>query len=165
MTQYEADGLISVLKRRKAEEVTLIEQKWEAERQRLEADRTHTMNRIHEHLKDSHVSLVNTKDEMYKARGKEDWKEKALAVKTASALVSGHQRELASLNRYYQEEFKHLRDKRDEELRKLSTKYSEERSRIMQQVTYPNREDQAKYWKYKYYQLKAEVDKIKEKVA
>lgn len=165
MTQHEAEGLLSILKRRKAEEVTLIEQKWEAERQRLEADRTHSMNRVHDKLNKAHIRLVEAKEAVRNTHGDETWKEKKLEVKRISEDMREMHRELASLNRYYQDEQKHARDKRDEELRKLNTKYSEERSRIMQQVTYPNREDQAKYWKYKYYQLKAEVEKTKENVA
>ena len=165
MTQHEAEGLISILKRRKAEEVTLIEHKWEAERQRLEADRTHSMNRVHDKLGKAQIRLVEAKEAVRNTHGDETWKEKKLEVKRISEDMREMHRELASLNRYYQDEFKHLRDKRDEELRKLTTKYSEERQRILSQVTYPNREEQAKYWKYKYYQLKAEVEKSKENVA
>lgn len=165
MTQHEAEGLFSILKRRKAEEVTLIEQKWEAERQRLEADRTHSMNRVHDKLNKAHIRLVEAKEAVRNTHGDETWKEKKLEVKRISEDMREMHRELASLNRYYQDEQNHARDKRDEELRKLNTKYSEERQRIQSQVTYPNREDQAKYWKYKYYQLKAEVEKTKENVA
>ena len=165
MTQHEAEGLISILKRRKSEEVTLIEQKWEADRLRLEADRTHTMNRVHEKLKKVQIRLVEAKEEVHQTHGGNNWKEKKLAQNQVTEQINELHRELASLNRYYQEEFKHLRDNRDEELRKLHTKYSEERSRIMSQVTYPNREEQAKYWKCKYYQLKDEVEKINGEVA
>lgn len=165
MTQHEAEGLLSILKRRKAEEVTLIEQKWESERQRLEADRTHSMNRVHDKLNKAHIRLVEAKEAVRNTHGDETWKEKKLEVKRISEDMREMHRELASLNRYYQDEQNHARDKRDEELRKLNTKYSEERQRILSQVTYPNREEQAKYWKYKYFQLKAEVEKSKENVA
>ena len=165
MTQHEAEGLIQILKRRKAEEVTLIEQKWEAERQRLESDRTHSMNRVHENMSKAHIRLVEAKEAVRNTHGDETWKEKKLQAKRIADEVNGYHRELASLNRYYQEEFRHVRDKRDEELRKLITKNSEERQRILSQVIQPNREDQVKYWRHKYYKLKAEVDKTKENVA
>ena len=161
MTQFEAEGLLHILKRRKAEEVSLIEQMYEVERQRLESDRLQTMNRIAGHINQYQIELVHAKDESFKARGKEDWKEKALKVKEVCAMLTSSQRELAEVNRFYQSEFKLNRDKRDESLRRLNTKISEERSRILIQVEYPKKEEQTNYWKQKYYQLKAEVDKMK----
>ena len=69
------------------------------------------------------------------------------------------------MNRYYQNEFKYLRDKRDEDLRKLNHRYSEERSRIMVQVEKPMKEDQVNYWKQKFYKTAEELKKLKEKYA
>lgn len=162
MTQQEAEGLMSILKRRKGEEVTLIEQKWEAERQKLEADRKHTLNRLHEKSGKLQQDLVNAKDEAFKARGTEAWKEKKLAEKTASQKVSDHHREISEMNRYYQNEFKALRDKRDEELRKLNTRFSEERSRIDMQVEQKPKEEKVNYWKQKFYKTAEELKKVTE---
>lgn len=164
MTQQEAEGLKQILKRRKGEEVTLIEQKWEAERQKLEADRKHTLNRLHEKSGKLQQDLVNAKDEAFKARGTEAWKEKKLAEKTASQKVSDHHREISEMARYYQNEFKALRDKRDDELRKLNTRFSEERSRIDMQVDQKPKEEKVNYWKQKFYRASEEIKELKKKI-
>ena len=164
MTQQEAEGLMSILKRRKGEEVTLIEQKWEAERQKLEADRKHTLNRLHEKSGKLQQALVNAKDETFKARGTEAWKEKKLAEKTASQLVVDHHREISEMNRYYQNEFKALRDKRDEDLRNLNRFYSEERARIALQIDKKPKEEQLNYWKQKFYRAAEEIKELKKKI-
>lgn len=161
MTQQEAEGIIAILKRRKSEEVASIEQMYEQEHQKLEADRSHSVKRVSGHIKDYQKRLVEAKDDMFKARGKENWKEKALAVKTVSAALMEYQHELAELNRYYRDQLHKNRDRRDNSLRKLNTKYSEERARVMDKIEYPHREDQVKYWKAKYYHLKNEMAKLK----
>ena len=162
MTQYEAEGLIAILKRRKSEEVTLIEGKWEAERKKLEADRIHTINRLHGCLKEYQMLLVDAKDKVFKARGTEEWKQLKIEEKNVSALVIEKSRDISEMNRYYQNQFKDLRDKRDKDLRELTSKYSEEHSRIMNQVVRPLKEEQVNYWKQKFYRAAEELKKLKE---
>lgn len=163
MTQFEAEGLIAILKRRKGEEITLIEKKWEAERQKLEADRKHTLNRMHEQTKIYQRCLVNAKEEAHKAQNTENFFELKREEKEVSESLKKHCYDISEMNRYYQNEFKHLRDKRDQELRELNTKYSEERSRIMTQVVKPMKEEQVNYWKQKFYRVSEELKKLKEK--
>lgn len=165
MTQFEAEGLIAILKRRKGEEITLIEKKWEAERQKLEADRKHTLNRMHEQSKIYQRCLVNAKEEAHKAQNTENFFELKREEKEVSEQLKKHCYDISEMNRYYQNEFKHLRDKRDQELRELNTKYSEERSRIMTQVVKPMKEEQVNYWKQKFYRCAEELKRLKEKYA
>lgn len=162
MTQQEAEGLKQILKRRRGEEVTLIEQKWEAERQKLEADRKHSLDRMHEKLSKLQQDLVNAKEECHKAQNTE----KFFDLKRKEKLISSQLRqlfyEIGEMNRYYQEEFKLLRDKRDEDLRKLNTRHSEERARIDMQVEQKPKEEQLNYWKQKFYKTAEELKKVTE---
>ena len=63
MTQQEAEGIIAILKRRKSEEVASIEQMYEQEHQKLEADRSHSVKRVSGHIKDYQKRLVEAKEE------------------------------------------------------------------------------------------------------
>lgn len=165
MTQQEAEGLYQILKRRKAEEVTLIEQKWEAERQKLEADRKHTLNRLHEQSKLYQRSLVDAKEICHKAQNTDQFFELKRQEKEIAEQLRIHYFDISEMNRFYQNEFKNLRDKRDEDLRKLNTLYSEERARIALQVEKKPMEEQVNYWKQKFYRASEEIKELKKKIA
>lgn len=165
MTQYEAEGLISVLKRRQAEEKTAVEESYELERHRLDADKKHSVARIESHIREAQKKLIEAKDATYWAKGKPEWKEKALAERAVSDTLKGYYEELSEVRKWYKDEFRRLLDKRDQDFRKIITGYANERERIMSQVVYPDKEESVSYWKSKYYLLKAEVEKRKEDAA
>ena len=162
MTQQEAEGLMQILKRRRGEEVTLIEQKWEAERKKLEADCKHSLDRLHEKKGKLQQDLVNAKEECHKAQNTEKFFDLKRKEKGISSQLSQLFYEIGEMNRYYQEEFKLLRDKRDEDLRKLNTRHSEERARIDMQVKRKPKEEQMNYWKQKFYKTAEELKKVSE---
>lgn len=162
MTQHEAEGILSVLKRKKSQERTAIEQKYEMERQKLGEDRKHSEKRIMEYIRDAQLSLIEAKDEAYNARGTEQWKEKNMAMKQMSAILQDFNRDLTELRIWYKDQFRALLEKRDGEFRRLTIEYIKDRERIMDKVENTDKEDQAKYWRNKYYRLKEEVEKLKE---
>lgn len=162
MTQQEAEGLKQILKRRRGEEVTLIEQKWEAERQKLEADRKHSLDRMHEKLSKLQQDLVNAKEESHKAQNTEKFFDLKRKEKVISSQLRQLFYEIGEMNRYYQEEFKALRDKRDDDLRKLNQRHCEERARIDLQVERKPKEEQLNYWKQKFYKTAEELKKVTE---
>lgn len=162
MTQQEAQGLHSILKRRRNEEVSLIEQKWESERKKLEADRKHSLDRMHEKLGKLQQDLVNAKEECHKAQNTEKFFDLKRKEKEISSQLRQLFYEIGEMNRYYQEEFKTLRDKRDDDLRKLNQRLSEERARIDMQVERKPKEEQLNYWKQKFYKTAEELKKVTE---
>lgn len=162
MTQQEAEGLKQILKRRRSEEVSLIEQKWESERKKLEADRKHSLDRMHEKLGKLQQDLVNAKEESHKAQNTEKFFDLKRKEKEITSQLRQLFYEIGEMNRYYQEEFKALRDKRDDDLRKLNQRHCEERARIDLQVERKPKEEQLNYWKQKFYKTAEELKKVTE---
>lgn len=165
MTQYEAEGLCSILKRRQADEKTEVEKRYEADRKRLDFDQRHAIARITAHINEAQQRLVEAKDDVFKAKGKPEWKEKALAQKAASAVLSGYYEQLQEVRRWYKDEFRRLLDRRDQEFRRIVTKYSIERESIRSQIVYPSKEENVNYWKQKFYAVAEELRKLKEEKA
>ena len=165
MTQYEAEGLCSILKRRQADEKTEVEKRYEADRKRLDEDQRHSIARITAHINEAQQRLVEAKDDVFMAKGKPEWKEKALAQKAASAVLSGYYEQLQEVRRWYKDEFRRLLDRRDQEFRRIVTKYSIERESIRSKVVYPSKEEKVNYWKQKFYAVAEELRKLKEEKA
>lgn len=166
MTQQEAEAMIHILKRRKAEETTTVENAWKFEKQKYELDRKHTLKRIEQRLIDAQLKLTDARDKLFKEnRYSDNWKQLAVAVDMAKAAIREIYTERDELSRYYQSVFRDLINKRDHALRAIVIDYGKERASIMDKVEYPYREDKVQYWRDKYYKLKAEMDKLKEEKA
>ena len=105
---------------------------------------------------------MNAKEECHKALNTEKFFDLKRKEKGISSQLSQLFYEIGEMNRYYQEEFKLLRDKRDEDLRKLNTRHSEERARIDMQVERKPKEEQMNYWKQKFYKTAEELKKVSE---
>lgn len=163
MTQFEAEELVRILKRRHQEEKTLIEKTYSLEREQLESDRKHTINRLSEKESIAQKELAEAKAEMFKAkRGSDEWKERILKVKECGAALKAICREISDMNRYYQNEFQANRDRRDTKFRNLVTQYSIEHAQIMVKVERKPKEDLINYWKQKFYKAEEELKKLKE---
>ena len=163
MTQFEAEELVRILKRRHQEEKELIEKTYSLEREQLEADRKHTINRLSEKEVKAQKELAEAKAEMFRThKSSEEWKEKVLKVKELGASLKAIVREISDMKRYYQNEFQANRDKRDSKFRNLVTQYSIEHAKIMIQVERKPKEDQVNYWKQKFYRAEDELKKLKE---
>lgn len=163
MTQFEAEELVRILKRRHQEEKELIEKTYSLEREQLEADRKHTINRLSEKEVKAQKELAEAKAEMFRThKSSEEWKEKVLKVKELGASLKAIVREISDMKRYYQNEFQANRDKRDSKFRNLVTLYSIEHAKIMIQVERKPKEDQVNYWKQKFYRAEDELKKLKE---
>lgn len=163
MTQFEAEELVRILKRRHQEEKELIEKTYSLEREQLEADRKHTINRLSEKEVKAQKELAEAKAEMFRThKSSEEWKEKVLKVKELGASLKAIVREISDMKRYYQNEFQANRDKRDSKFRNLVTQYSIEHAKIMIQVERKPKEDQVNYWKQKFYKAEEELKKLKE---
>ena len=166
MKPQEVEEMIAILNRRKSEETSIIEQKYEMDRKKLEMDRNHSLKRLEEKKAKATEDLVKAKDEMFKAmKFSEDWKEKVQHVKECGALMKGFSRQMSELSKYYALEFQTIRDNRDSSLRKLITEFSIERARIMDKAERPNKEASVNYWKKKYYQKAEELKKLKKTCA
>lgn len=164
MTQQESEAVLSAMKRKTDEQITAIHQVYDTNRMKLMSDQARSLERLHQAIKDIQIKLVYAKDEQFKARKKESWKEKALNVKQISSDLSRLYNEVRDINTYYKLEFRSNLEKRDNELRKLRNEYRLEKERIMAKVEYPDREDQVKYWRYKYHQQKEETDKLRAEI-
>ena len=163
MTQFEAEELVRILKRRHQEEKELVEKTYSLEREQLEADRKHTINRLSEKEVKAQKELAEAKAEMFRThKSSEEWKEKVLKVKELGASLKAIVREISDMKRYYQNEFQANRDKRDSKFRNLVTQYSIEHAKIMIQVERKPKEDQVNYWKQKFYRAEDELKKLKE---
>lgn len=163
MTQFEAEELVRILKRRHQEEKELIEKTYSLQKDQLEADRKHTINRLSEKENKAHIELAEAKAEMFKTkRGSDEWKEKMIKVKECGAKLKTICREISDMNRYYQNEFHNNREKRDSKFRNLVTQYIIEHAKIMIQVERKPKEDQVNYWKQKFYRAEEELKKLKE---
>ena len=163
MTQFEAEELVRILKRRHQEEKELIEKTYSLEREQLEADRKHTINRLSEKEVKAQKELAEAQAEMFRThKSSEEWKEKVLKVKELGASLKAIVREISDMKRYYQNEFQANRDKRDSKFRNLVTQYSIEHAKIMIQVERKPKEDQVNYWKQKFYRAEDELKKLKE---
>lgn len=166
MTQQEAEAMIHILKRRKAEETTTVENAWKFEKQKYELDRKHTLKRIEQRLLDAQLKLTEARDKLFKEKTTSDnWKLLAIDVNKAKAALREIYTEREELSRYYQDVFRDLVNKRDHAFRAIVIDYGKERASIMDKVEYTDREDKVQYWRDKYYKLKAEVDKMKEEKA
>ena len=142
MTQFEAEELVRILKRRHQEEKELIEKTYSLEREQLEADRKHTINRLSEKEVKAQKELAEAKAEMFRTnKSSEEWKEKVLKVTELGASLKAIVREISDMKRYYQNEFQANRDKRDSKFRNLVTQYSIEHAKIMIQVERKPKED------------------------
>ena len=165
MTQREVEEMIAVLDRRQDEERAVIEQLHEEQMKKMDADKEHTVKRIQENIKSTTQLLVGLKDEVFKEKSTESLKRKNMEIERLKIVLKDYHDELNSVYQYYRTQRRSLLDKRDGRLMEIIQHFSKERSRLMSQVDYPKREEKASYWKAKYYKLKAEVDKKKEKAA
>lgn len=166
MTQYEADAMVSILKRRMAEERTTVENAWKFEKQGKELERKHSLKRIDKRLLEAQLKLTEARDKLFKEKTTSDnWKLLAIDVNMAKAALREIYSEREELSRYYQNVFRDLVNKRDHSLRAIVIDYGKERASIMSKVEQSDREDRVQYWRDKYYKLKAEVDKLKEEKA
>lgn len=162
MTQYEAEGLVQILKRRNREEKTSIENLWISQKLRVEAERSHTMRRIEQRISLARIALVKAADEKHNARGKDNWSVCALDYETKRAALVETQRELAEMNTYYQGSLRELVNKRDSSLRRLAQEYGKEYAEIMSKVERPKLEETVNYWKHRYNAVMEELKKLKE---
>lgn len=165
MTQYEAEGLCSILKRRQADEKTAVEQRYNAARKALDSDQKHAVDRITAKIVEKQKLLIEAKDATFWAKGKPDWKEKALAEREIASVLGGLYEELKGIHRWYKDEFRRLLDKRDQDFRKIVSKYSIEREQIRSQIVYPAKEENVNYWKQKFYAVAEELRQLKEEKA
>lgn len=172
MTQQESESVLSELKRKNKEQISSVYETYNNNRMKLISYQERSLERLYLAIKDIQIKLVYAKDEQFKARKKENWRDKALLVKQLSFELSRLHKEVRDINTYYKLEFRSNNEKRDNEIRKLHNEYNVEKERIMSKVDYPKSEDQIKYWKYMYYQqreeinnLRAEIQKLKTDVA
>lgn len=165
MTQREVEEMLSVLDRRKDEERNIIERVHEEQMKKMNSDKEHTIKRIQDNIRSTATLLASLKDEVFMNKCSESWRRKMMELERMKIVLKEYQNELNAVYQYYRTQRRLLLDKRDGRLMEIIQHFSKERSRLMSQVDYPKREDKASYWKSKYYKLKAEVDKQKEKAA
>lgn len=162
MTQQEAQDLITILKRRKGEEKTSIENEYNAEHHRTDADRNHAMRRIEERIYQARMAVVKAKEDKANNRNQEKWPEYARAYEAKRAILVETQRELTEMNVYYQGVFRDLRNKRDYKLRRLAQEYGKEYADIMSKVNRPKTEETVSYWRHMYHAVAEELRQLKE---
>lgn len=165
MTQQEAQDQLTILKRRNAEEKTMIADVYSTEKHRIESERNHAMRRIEERIKNARIAMSLAADKKHQARGKENWSVCVLEYEEKRLAFVSTQRELSEMNVYYQGVFRELLDKRDSNLRRLAQGYGKDYAEIMSKVNRPNTEETVSYWRHKYHAVMEELKKLKEERA
>lgn len=166
MTQFEAEAVITALKKKTSESVSIILEKYSHDRDAVIHNKEVALNDIDDFIQQAHITLLDLKSELAQCNKQSDeWRKKSLKVLEASTNLKGYYKLISETKNYCREELRKLLLNKEEEIRAVRRNYMQERNSILSMVQRVKKEDNVNYWRHKYFAAVEELNKLKEGAA